>query len=324
MRYAILLLFGGMGALLLWLGWVKVQEAETKLRTWEHATAVVSLRGGDEFALRYQAAGEPREAYGSNQLALVSLTEDQQVEVLYRAAAPELGEVTHWAHLYREAVIIAGFAAIGLFLGIGGFFSFGGSHTPAPVSAESALYDQLTQADDDAPTAPPRLATLGDPVELREPGGVVVLMVIFGLVLILAGGGFLTSTESWLARLIAWPAGVIALIVGVLTLYTAYETRKTVYHADSNGIRLQSPTRTREVAWTQVAKIVRLRLIQKEWSKTLKRSTTRTAGFTWILSSRNGEELIRLDENLEPRAGLQRLLDYIPGRTGLRVEQASE
>jgi len=324
MRYAILLLFGGMGALLLWLGWVKVQEAETKLRTWERTTAAVTLRGGSDFALHYRAAGEPREAYGTNQLALVSLTQGQQVEVLYRTAAPELGEVTHWAHLYREAIIIAGFAAIGLFLGIGGFFSFGGSPGPAPAAAETALYQQLAPEDDDAPAAPPRLTTLGAPVELREPGGVVVLMVIFGLVLILAGGGFLTSTESWLARLVAWPAGIIAILVGGLTLYTAYETRKTVYYADSNGIRLQSPTRTREVAWTQVAKIVRLRLVQKEWSKTLKRSTTRTAGYTWILSSRNGEELIRLDENLEPRDGLQRLLAYIPGRTGVAVRNDSE
>lgn len=323
MRYAILLLFGGMGALLLWLGWVKVQEAETKLRTWERTTAVVTLRGGSDFALRYRAAGEPREAYGSNQLALVSLTEGQQVEVLYRAAAPELGEVAHWAHLYREAVIIAGFAAIGLFLGIGGFFSFGGSHTPAPVSAETALHGHLAQADDEA-AAPPRLAALGDPVQLREPGGVAVLMVIFGLVLILAGGGFLTSTESWLARLVAWPAGIVAILVGGLTLFTAFETRKTVYYADSNGIRMQSPTRTREVAWTQVAKITRLRLIQKEWSKTLKRSTTRTAGFTWILSGRDGGELFRLDENLEPQADLQRLLAYIPGRTGVAVRNDSE
>lgn len=323
MRYAILLLFGGMGALLLWLGWVKVQEAETKLRTWERTTAVVTLRGGSDFALRYRAAGEPREAYGSNQLALVSLTEGQQVEVLYRATAPELGEVAHWAHLYREAVIIAGFAAIGLFLGIGGFFSFGGSHTPAPVSAETALHGHLAQADDE-PAAPPRLAALGDPVQLREPGGVAVLMVIFGLVLILAGGGFLTSTESWLARLVAWPAGIVAILVGSLTLFTAFETRKTVYYADSNGIRMQSPTRTREVAWTQVAHIVRLRLIQKEWSKTLKRSTTRTAGFTWILSGRDGGELFRLDENLEPRADLQRLLAYIPGRTGVAVRNDSE
>ncbi|MBN8732731.1 MAG: hypothetical protein J0L64_19485 [Acidobacteria bacterium] len=324
MRYAILLLFGGMGALLLWLGWVKYQEADGKLRYWERTTAVVSLRGGDGFALRYHAAGEPREAYGSNQLALVPLIEGQRVEVMYSNPEPGQGEVTHWAHLYRDSILIAGFAAIGLFLGIGGFFSFGGSHTPGPASAETALYQQLAEAEEDAPAAPLRLTALGPPVQLREPGGLVILMVIFGLLLILAGGGFLNSTESWLARLVAWPAGVVAIIVGGLTLYTAYETRKTVYHADSNGIRLQSPTRTREVAWTQVAKIVRLRIVQKEWSKTLQRSTTRTAGYTWILSSRSGEELIRLQENLEPRADLQRLLDYIPGRTGVAVRNDSE
>ncbi|MBK7929544.1 MAG: hypothetical protein IPJ98_19305 [Bryobacterales bacterium] len=324
MRYAILLLFGGMGALLLWLGWVKVQEAEGKLRYWERTTAVVSLRGGSAFALRYEAAGEPRESYGSNQLALVSLTEGQRVEVMYSNPEPGQGEVTHWAHAYRDSILIAGFAAIGLFLGIGGFFAFGGSHTPAPASAETALYQQLAGAEEDEPAPPPRLATLGDPVELREPGGVAVLMVIFGLVLILAGGGFLSSTESWLARLFAWPAGIVAIIAGGFFLYSAHDTRKTVYHADSNGIRMQSPTLTRQVAWTQVAKIVRLRQIQREWSKTLQRSTTRTAGYTWILSARNGEELIRLDENLEPRAELQRLLAYIPGRTGVAVRNDAE
>jgi len=324
MRYAILLLFGGMGALLLWLGWVKYQEAEGKLRYWERTTAVVSLRGGSAFALRYEAAGEPREAYGTNQLALVPLTDGQRVEVMHSNPEPGQGEVTHWAHVYRDSILIAGFASIGLFLGIGGFFAFGGSHTPAPASAETALYQQLAQAGDDEPATPPRLTSLGAPVELREPGATAILMAVFGLVLILAGGGFLSSTESWLARLVAWPAGVVAILAGGFFLYSAYDTRKTVYHADSNGIRLQSPTLTREVAWTQVAKIVRLRQIQKEWSKTLQRSTTRTVGYTWILSSRDGQELIRFSESLVPRADTQRLLDYIPGRTGLAVRNDSE
>lgn len=314
MRYAILLLFGGMGALLLWLGWVKFQEADRKRVHWRHTTATVALREGGSYTLRYHAAGTPREAYGANELTLVPLVDGQRIPVIYPAAEPDQAQPTHWAHLYREVVIIAGFAAIGLFLGIGGFFSVGGHPTPlAPQEAAES-----------APAAPPRLATLGEPVELREPGGLVILMTVSALVLLVLGGSLLYSPESWWGRLLSWPAGVIAFVVGGLILYTAYEARQTVYRADSNGIRFHSPTRSRDIAWTQVARIVRLRRVQKEWSQTLRRNTTRTTGYTWILSSRDGDELLRFDDNLQPAADLQRLLTYLPNRTGANVEQSSE
>lgn len=160
---------------------------------------------------------------------------------------------------------------------------------------------------------PPRMVTPGEPVELREPGGLPVMMLIMGLVLPGAGAGFCFAAESWAGRLMAWPAGVVAIFAGGMIIYTACETRGTVIRAGTNGVRLDSPTRRQEAAWTQVARIVRLR-----------KKVRRTAGYTWVLSDRNGQEIIRLDENLEPRAGIERLLDYIPGRAGVPIEQREE
>ncbi|MEP7364567.1 MAG: hypothetical protein ABI972_15025 [Acidobacteriota bacterium] len=115
-----------------------------------------------------------------------------------------------------------------------------------------------------------------------------------------------------------------AFVVGVLILFAAYDHKHTVLRADANGLRETSRWSSKEAAWTQVAKIVRLRRTVREYSQVNRRYRARTAGFTWVLSDRNGAELMKIDEDMEPAEALNRLLRYMPGRTGVTVEERAE
>jgi hypothetical protein len=224
--------------------------------------------------------------------------------------------VSAWQELYQEAILICFLGSIGLFLGIGGSIAIGG----AVQRMESA--SAWTQADVEEQQAP--LMSLGEAVELRHPSSSVWMMGLGAVIAFGVSVGLYRAPDILFGKLLAWPVAAGAFVVGVLIVLAAYDHKHTVLRADANGMRETSRWRSKEFAWTQVAKIVRLRRTVREYSQTTRRYSTRTAGFTWVLSDRNGAELMKIDEAMEPAEALNRLLRYIPGRTGIAVEQQTE
>ncbi|MEP7364569.1 MAG: hypothetical protein ABI972_15035, partial [Acidobacteriota bacterium] len=64
MRFMILLLFGGMGGMLLFLGWTRYQTATNQLNAWPRASGVVVQAADDGYVVHYQVRDETHESAG--------------------------------------------------------------------------------------------------------------------------------------------------------------------------------------------------------------------------------------------------------------------
>jgi hypothetical protein len=150
------------------------------------------------------------------------------------------------------------------------------------------------------------------------------MMGIGAVVALAAGVGLFRAPDILWTKWLAWPAAAVAILIGVMIVLAAYDHKHTVVRADANGISETSRWSKKELAWTQVGKLVRVRRTRREYSQVNRRYSTRTSGFTWVLSDRDGRELMKIDEDMVPAEGLQRLLRYVPTRTGLPVEERTE
>lgn len=318
MRFLILLIFGGMGAGLLYLGWSRYQTATDEVNTWPKADGVVAGADDDGYTVQYQVAGEEFVASGARWFGWPKVKDGERLAVVYDPAVHGRGRIAVWQEIYQETALILMFAAIGLFLGVGGYVFMGGNSLRADevVTAEQmgvvAEYER------------PVSMSLGEAVELRHPANSVVMMGVGAVVAFLMAMALFRGPDILFTKWLSWPAAAVAFVAGVMISFAAYEQKTKVLRADLNGLREESRWSSKEAAWTQVGKVVRLKRTHREYSQTMKRYSTRTVGYTWVLSDRNGEELIKIDEEMEPREALQRLLRYIPGRTGLAVEERTE
>ena len=177
MRFLILLIFGGMGAGLLYLGWTRYQTATNEVNTWPKAEGVVAGADGDGYTVQYQVAGEEFVASGGRWFGWPKVKDGERLAVVYDPAAHGRGRIDIWQEIYQETALILMFAAIGLFLGVGGFVFMGGNSLRADevVTAEQmgvvAEYER------------PVSMSLGEAVEWRHPANSVVMMGVGG------GGG---------------------------------------------------------------------------------------------------------------------------------------
>ncbi|MEP7364568.1 MAG: hypothetical protein ABI972_15030 [Acidobacteriota bacterium] len=86
--------------------------------------------------------------------------------MVYNPQSPTLGKVNLWQEFYQDTVIIVFFAAIGLFLGIGGFLAFDGRLMPSPGRSETG---SVAARLENGPARGSPLLSLGEVVELRYP-----------------------------------------------------------------------------------------------------------------------------------------------------------
>ena len=244
------------------------------------------------------------------------VTNGQAVQVVYDPQAPGGAKMNAWQEIYQEAILLAFLGSIGLFLGIGGSISLGGAIKKMETAS---AWEQSAVEERQAP-----LMSLGEAVELRHPAGSAWMMMIGAVISFGFSVGLYRAPDILWTRWLAWPAAAALFVAGVLISLAAYDHKHTVLRADANGMRETSRWTAKELAWTQVGKIVRLRRTVREYSQTNRRYRTRTAAFTWVLSDRNGTELMKIDEAMEPAEALNRLLRYIPTRTGIAAEQKEE
>jgi len=317
MRFVILLVFGGMGAALLTFGWSRYQTATAESGAMPRADGVVRQVDDDGYVVEYTAGGEARLVNGARWLGWPKVKTGDRLPVLHN---PQAGwaQIAAWQEVYKESLVILLFGAIGLFLGVGGFLAFpgglgrNGDIVPPQEMGVTARVERETSSN------------LGGTVELRHPANSVLMMGVGSLVMFLMAMALFRGPDILFTKWLSWPAALVAFGAGVAIALAAYDQKHTVLRADMNGLREESRWSSKEAAWTQVAKVVRLRRTHREYSQTFKRYSTRTVGYTWVLSDLNGDELIKIDEHMEPEGDLQRLLRYIPARTGCAVEERDE
>ena len=316
MRFVVLLAFGGMGAGLLYLGWIRYQTATNELNSWTRVRGVIEQADEDGYVVTYQAKGETFRTSGGRWLGWPKVNRGDQFGVVYDPASPASARVNAWQETYQETLLLLFFASIGLFLGIGGFFAAGDAPRPSADAVQQPMEEEAEEREVSF--------SLGEPIELRHPKSTVVLMAVGAVVVFLIAIALFWWPDILGTRWFSWPLGGVAVVLSILIAAAAYEQKNLVLRADLNGLREEARWTKKEAAWTQVAKIVRLRRTMREYSQVTKRHSTRTVGYTWVLSDRNGAELLKIDEDMVPQDALRRLLRYIPGRTGLAVEERTE
>ena len=131
--------------------------------------------------------------------------------------------------------------------------------------------------------------------------------------------------RKWLS----YPAAFLALLLVGVMLVIAWSQKLERVLADAQGIEVCSELRGvvmpgTKVAWSQVGAVKRIEV----WGETYQgavsmqgRETQRHfLGSEFVLTDRNGAELLSLEEPLDPPARYRQLLESIPSWTGLAVQ----
>jgi hypothetical protein len=125
-------------------------------------------------------------------------------------------------------------------------------------------------------------------------------------------------------RWLSYPAALVALAVVGVMLWATLGGRLERVVADSSGVRVLNvrvPEPITEVAWADVGAVNRkTRII----GGVTHRPGTGTTRHEFVLLDRKGEELLKIDDPLEPPDRYRRFLESIPRWTGLQVQDTLE
>jgi hypothetical protein len=153
-----------------------------------------------------------------------------------------------------------------------------------------------------------------------DPDGMLITSICF-LVFSVALG--LYPDLLW-TRWLSYCAAPVALgVVGVLLWETLGNELERVV-ADSSGVRMLNvrvPEPITEVAWRDVGAVKTKTVLV---GGVTHRSGTGTTRHELVLLDRQGEELLKVDDPLEPPDRYQRFLESIPRWTGLQVQETLE
>lgn len=193
------------------------------------------------------------------------------------------------------------------------------------------------------------LSRLDIPLDAADPAGGRIVMQVAGATLsstlYWAVGFFLTSVglvecpgALW-TRWLSYPAAFVALLLMGLMLVITMSQKLERVVADSSGIRVITETRgltdseilggrTRDltkpettVGWGQVGAVKRVEVKMRRVSR--QQTSTTLVRREFVLLDREGNELLNIEEPLDPPDRYQRFLESIPRWTGLQVQNAS-
>jgi hypothetical protein len=125
---------------------------------------------------------------------------------------------------------------------------------------------------------------------------------------------------------LSYPAALVALCLSAAASYVAMNEQLARIVADSEGIQVGSKgpggfAFREKVVWREVRAVSVVATTTRRTSRST--GTTTSTKRELILTSKEGEELLKLGEPLVPEEAYQRFLGAIPAWAGLEVERVS-
>ncbi len=185
-----------------------------------------------------------------------------------------------------------------------------------------------------------------DPVDssgrivMQAAGSQLYGTLIWAVGFLVVAVGLADNPELLRTRWLGYPAAVIALALCGAVLYQTPTQRAQRYVADSHGFdtgeqfpntldqrtaaRLKAKLDwTARIEWSQVGGVKRVRA--RVTGTTSRNSTNRPTPRRYLVFfGRDGKELLRIDDQLDPPERYKLFLESIPRWTGLQIQEASE
>ncbi len=192
-----------------------------------------------------------------------------------------------------------------------------------------------------------RLSAPLDPIDssgrivMQAAGSQLYRTLIWAVGFLAVAVGLADNPELLRTRWLGYPAAVIALALCGAVLYQAPAQRAQRYVADSHGFDTgeQFPSHLEEseaerlkakldwtprIEWSQVGAVKRV-TARVTGSTSRRTSTDRPAPRRYLVFfGRDGKELLRIDDQLDPPERYKLFLESIPRWTGLQIQEVSE
>jgi hypothetical protein len=306
MRYAVLLLLGSVGGLLLFLARHQYEAVNLQLAGMNTVQGVVSSIGsGGDLSLKYRVASTDYEVVRSLPVNFFPrIRAGDTVALVYDAGRPDTASVRHWSKTYRDAAVIGGFGLVAIVAAFAVFVIMGSP----PLAAPPRPY--LVQIG---------VVSLDHPIEIRAVLKEFYTTLIMPIGLIVAAFLLYRYPDFMWTRWLGYPFATVLLLVGIGVIWAAFPERSRRIRADLDGIQIQDGHGARKFVWTDVAGLKRKITTQQVGSH--RTYITKEVLHHFILLDYSGHELLNLneDEPMEPVQDWLKLFAYIPQRTGLPV-----
>jgi hypothetical protein len=317
MRWVVLLAFGTFGAILLFLArgmFLEIRADVASMRAVEGVIASID-ESRDTVAVKYPFAIETGETPVAGTAAPAPREEEREfytsrpsktsrvgdkIRILYHPAKPDSPQTDNWITLYQNALILAGGGLVAIFLALGSFSTLTPDYA-GPTPAEK-----------------PAIA-LTEPIELYRNRSQLVSIVVFTLAG-MAAMVYLARNPGFLwTRFLAYPVVFAGFIICLVVLASVYDGWTERLRVNQDGIEKSSAWKgTTRIAWTDVARIKRVRSVRSDYSSGRRRTSSSPPHI--VLLGRSGQKLLDLSlEGWDPPEHLGTLVDYIPQRTGLGI-----
>jgi len=320
MRYALLVLFGAVGVLLLVLAHNRYDVANRQLAGLNTVDGIVSsMAENGDLNVKYRVGSTDYEVVRSLPVNFFPrIRAGERIALVYAAARPDTATVRHWSKVYQDVAVSGGFGLVAIAMAIAAMMAM----ASAPTTPQTR------------PLTPPTAAvSLDHPMELRNTRKdfVTSLLVVAGTFVaafLLWRNPYFLGTP-WLS----YPAAVAVVLLAAGMLWGSFQNRSLRIRADQFGIEIQDNEGSRHFVWTDVAAIKRETVTKRmQHVSAIKHGSNRDYTYTThevqhnlIVEDKTGKALLKLDEDtpMDPLQDWLLLRAYIPQRTGLPVTEVS-
>jgi hypothetical protein len=320
MRYALFLLFGTIGVLLLFLARHQYEAVNLRLAGWGAAQGIVrSVKPNGDLNLAYRVESTDYEVVRSVAVNFFPrFRAGDTVNLVYDRARPDTAKVRQWSVMYQDTAVVGGFGLVAILAGVGALVMMGG----APSIERPAPY-----------TAPTSVIVLDHPIEIRETRREFYTTLVVAAVLFVIAFLLFRNPGALRTRWVGYPAASVVLLVGIGIVWGAFYSKSIRIRADQDGLEIKASDGSRKFVWAEVGSLKRETVTQRvrhtpafSRAGTGSRSyiyTIEEVGHYFILLDNSGREILKLDEDvaMEPLQDWLTLRAFIPQRTGLPVQQ---
>jgi hypothetical protein len=314
-------------ALVLWLAW-NVSSTSRDIRAhWPQVQAQVVDVGDTSLTLAFPLAGNTVRGDVKREYAFKNLALSQTIALYVNPANPAQTHSVGFGDLWAGTIALG---VVAVFLGIVGLFLLraGDDKMPAQMAEKFRREMQAAQLDADSfhdSDQRPRHADDGRTIELREPSqswkANVFWGLLFGLLAVIPAAMAPPET-SWFEKY-AWIAGGIAWMIFMgLSAYRNFG-RKVICDGStivvsqafaSQRVPLATVKRvTREDVRQQLREIDEIGMSRRD---KMRRMDTKASMIMYVLRDAEGKTLLRVDQDMQPPAGMRRFLERLENLTG--------
>ncbi len=318
MRYALFLLLGTIGVLLLYLARHQYDAVNLQVAGWGAAQGTVrSIEPNGDLNLTYRVESTDYQVVRSLPVNFFPrLRPGDAVAVVYDTARPDTAKVRHWSTIYQDSAVAGGFGLVAILVGVAALVFMGGEPTivrPAPY------------------TVPTSVIVLYHPIEIRNT------RKNFYTTLVVAAGFFVIAfllfrnPDALRTPWLTYPAAAVVLLMAIGMVWGAFYSKSIRIRADQDGIEINSSDGSRRYVWAEVGSLKREIVTQRVRRRPMVRHSgsphyiyaIEEVGHYFKLLDNSGKEILKLDEDvaMEPLEDWHTLRAYIPQRTGLPVKE---